>query len=85
MEATVSGWYRTVESFMTTSANTASEAVRQSWETIKQANTEGLSIAKDKLDDAYQTVQAWMASLNADTAEAQDALDGIMEQMNLRK
>ena len=82
MEATISGWYRTVEAFMASSANTASEAVKQSWETIKQANTEGLSIANDKLGDAYQTVQTWLASLNEDTAEAQKALTGIMEQMN---
>ena len=82
MEATVSGWYRTVEAFMTTNANRASESVKQSWETIKQANSEGLSIAKDKLEDACQTVQSWLASLNEDTTEEQIALSGIMEQMN---
>lgn len=61
MEATVSGGYRTIEAFMTTSTKSASEAVKQSWDTIKQANIERLSIAKDKLDDAYQTVQTcWL-------------------------
>ena len=81
MEATVSGGYRTIEAFMTTSTKSASEAVKQSWDTIKQANIERLSIAKDKLDDAYQTVQTWLAFLDEDTAEALEAPTGIMEQI----
>lgn len=85
IEAQVSVWYRTVETFMTTSADTVSDAVRQSWETIKQANTEGAAIAKDKLADAWQTVHDWLASQEKDTAEEQEALDGIMNQLEQEK
>ena len=80
-EATVSGWYRTVEDYVTSRADTVSDSVREAWETIKEANATGLDMAREGVRDACETVKSWLDSLDEDTSVQEEAIDGIMEQL----
>ena len=78
-EATLSGWYRIVENYITENRDAMSETVREAWDTIRQAQSQGLEMAGDTLKAAYQTVYNWINSANTDDAEqAAEAMEHIM-------
>ena len=78
-EAALSNWYRTAEAFLNEHRDSMSDAVRQAWDTIREAQAEGSILAEEALRSAYATIDDWLRSVDGkEAAEAHEALDHIL-------
>ena len=78
VDAQVSGWYRTVETFMVQNSEKVTESVQDAWNTVEQSVTGAGNVAAEKLSEACETIRTWMSGLtDVDTSEATEAIDGL--------
>lgn len=78
VEAKLSGWYRTLETFFAEHSEQLTEEVRTACDTIRQSITNVGSVAQDKLDSAYQTVHDWIQQQGeTEDSVVMEALEGV--------
>ena len=79
-EAELAEWHRTVENFIATHKESLTEHAQKAWETIKEYSAETGSVAKEKVEEAYQALSDWFGSFNTEESEeAEEALEKIVE------
>ena len=79
-EAELAEWHRTVENFIATHKESLTEHAQEAWETIKEYSAETGSVAKEKVEEAYQALSDWFGSFNTEESEeAEEALEKIVE------
>ena len=79
-EATVSGWVRTVETYLSENADTANEAVREAWETIKAGALEANETVLKQMEDARQILNEWLGEQSdTEAPSVTNAVNGIVE------
>ena len=79
-EAELAEWHRTVENFIATHKESLAEHAQEAWETIKEYSAETGSVAKEKVEEAYQALSDWFGSFNTEESEeAEEALEKIVE------
>ena len=79
-EAELAEGHRTVENFIATHKESLTENAQKAWETIKDYSAETGSVAKEKVEEAYQALSDWFGSFNTEESEeAEEALEKIVE------
>ena len=80
-EATVSDWFRTVDSYINDSVNQASESVLEAWNIVKQGTLDLNSEARDQLESAEKIIRDWFQTQGvANDSDVAEAFDGIVGQ-----
>ena len=78
-QADIAEWYSTIEEFITEHKETVTSSVWDAWKVIKDYGVEAGDVAKEKLEEAYQTIQDWLDTINDKQAkEAGEALGKIV-------
>ncbi len=80
-EAKLSGWCRRMDAYMTEKSALVTDAAGDAWDTVRQYTQDAGSVARDRLDEACQTLREWLESVGeGEDSEAVKGLDLITEQ-----
>ena len=78
-QADIAEWYSMVEEFIAEHKETVTSGVKDAWDMIKEYGVEAGDAAREKLNDAYKTIQDWLDSLDEkESKEAEEALGRIV-------